>query len=178
MHSTAYYRVAAHILFKEIDDDASPEPTPSDAHGSLPSPRSIVQVLYPPSYLGTPRPFSDPPSYFPSDPPHPARGDDAEISPLIFSTTTNEGVLLLGSRPDPLAQDPSLTGVPSQGTPSGTVPSVEPNPSIIALGGGILEDAEPLPAYSRFDQRRPRFPVASDVLGPYPPLPVFCQATQ
>ena len=35
---------------------------------------------------------------------------------------------------------------------------------------------EPLPAYSHFDQRRPRFPAASDVLGPYPPLSVIRQS--
>ncbi|KAG8213679.1 hypothetical protein J3R82DRAFT_10376 [Butyriboletus roseoflavus] len=164
----------------EIDDDAGPGPTPSSyAHRMLPSTRSIVQVLYPPSYLGTPRPSPDPPSYSPSD--FHARGDGAEVSPLISSPTTSiesEGIPPSRSRPDPLAQNPSLTGVPSPGTPSGRVPPAQLNPTVIASGGDVLEDTEPLPAYSRFDQRRPRFPVASDVLGPYPPLSILCQAAR
>jgi hypothetical protein len=131
-----------------------------------------MEVLYPPSYLGTLSPFPDPPSYSRGDSPaYPVRADDPEVSPLISSTTTSiEGTPLSRGRPDPLAQDPSLTGVPSQGTRSSRVLPVEPSPPII-LDANVPD--EPLPAYSRFDERRPRFPAASDILGPYPPSSVI-----
>lgn len=134
----------------------------SDPRLSLPSSRSVIQVLYPPSYLGIRSPFPDPP-------PYPVQGDDPEISPLMPSSTA--GIQGTHGRQDPLAEDPSLTGVPTQGS---SVPLIEPNPPTTDLGAH-LEDTEPLPAYSRIGQHRPRFPVASDVLGPYPPLSVLCQ---
>lgn len=137
-----------------------------------------MEVLYPSSYLGTPPAFPDPPSYFPGDA-HPptAQGDDGERTghtPLISSTTTAERAPLGPSGGhDPLVEAPSLTGVPSPGAPSGRIPPVEPNAPIVGLGIGVLEEAEPLPAYSRFDDNRSRLPVASDVLGPYPPISVL-----
>ena len=184
MCNGAQYRISTYISSKEIDDEAEPTcttPRPhslSDAHRSLPSIRSIMEVLYPPSYLGTPPPFPDPPSYFRSDSPaHPARGDDPEVSPLISSTTSSiEGTPLSHYRPDPLAQDPSLTGVPSQGTRSSRVLPVEPSPQIIDLDDNVPEEA--LPAYSRFDERRPRFPAASSILGPYPPSTVIIRSAR
>ncbi|KAH0827500.1 hypothetical protein J3R83DRAFT_4212 [Lanmaoa asiatica] len=159
----------------ETDDDADPGDTStrslsqSNAQRSLPSTRNMMQVLYPPSYLGTPSPLPNPPSYSDS-PPYPFRGVDAGISPLVSSSTSID-------RLDLLSQDPSLTGVPSQGTPSSRVP-VDPNPPVIAPRGDDLEETEPLPAYSRLDQRRPRYPAASDILGPYPPLSALRQAAR
>jgi hypothetical protein len=135
-----------------------------------------MEVLYSPSHLETPSPFPDPPSYSRDSLASHARGDDSEIVPLISSATTStEGTPLLLSRPDLLTLDPSVTGVPSQGTqtPSTRALLVEPNPPIITLDS-VPE--EPLPAYSQFDQRRPRFPAASDILGPYPPMSVLCRS--
>ncbi|KAI9572185.1 hypothetical protein HD554DRAFT_2311636 [Boletus coccyginus] len=164
----------------ENDDDTEPTRTAPRLHSrshalrSLPSIRSVMEVLYPPSDLGTPSPFPDPPSYSRSD--SPTQGGDSEISPLMTTSIQVEGTPLSYSRPDPLAQIPSLTGVPSQRIPYSGAHPVEPSPPIIGLDDDVLE--EPLPAYSRFDQRRPRFPVASDILGPYPPMSVIRRSAQ
>lgn len=147
MYIVVQYRNFTQNSSKEVAPERTGTSPPSQ---TLPSSRSVIQVLYPPSYLGIPSPFPDPP-------PYPAQEHNAEVSLSTVAGTR--------SRFDPLSEDPSLTGVPSQGR----VPSVEPNPPIIGCGDA-MEETEPLPAYSRFDQRRPRFPVASDVLGPYPPL--------
>ena len=184
MCDAAHYHISAYISSKEIDDDEeptriAPSPRPhsqSDARRSLPSIRSIMEVLYSPSYLGTPSPFPDPPSYSRGgSTASPARGDYPEVSPLISSTTTSIEGTPLSRGPDPLAQDSSLTGVPFQGTRSSGVLPVEPSPPII-LDDNVQE--EPLPVYSRFDERRPRFPAASDILGPYPPSSVICRSAR
>ncbi|KAF8441514.1 hypothetical protein L210DRAFT_3537395 [Boletus edulis BED1] len=143
------------VMRSDVADPASR----NHACRSLPSFRSVMEVLYPPSYLGTPSPLPGPPSYSLNDS---IREDDTEVSPLISSAPASQ------SHSPP--QDPSLTGVPSQGTPL----NIEPSPP--CLDNDIPE--EPLPSYTRFDQRRPRFPNASDILGPYPPMSVICRSVR
>jgi hypothetical protein len=132
-----------------------------------------MEVLYPISYLGTPPAFPDPPSYILGDTlPSTAHGDRRECAhrtPLTSSTTTAEGMPTPSDHHDPLVEAPSLTGVPSPKAP-GRIPPVEPNAPVVGLGIDVSEDAELLPAYSRFDESRSRLPVASEVLGPYPCL--------
>ncbi|KAG9308064.1 hypothetical protein JVU11DRAFT_12631 [Chiua virens] len=142
---------------------------------SLPSTDSIMEVLYSPSYLGTPSTFPDPPSYSPGDTQPPAaqtdRVEPTERTSVMSSTTaTAKGIFFPSGRHDPLINAPSLTGIPSSGTLSGRALSAEPNAPIASLGIDVLEETGPPPAYSRFDDSRPRPPVASDVLGPYPPI--------
>lgn len=182
MHVTANSCISTYFSSKETDDVVESICTVPQTHSqsharrSLPSFRTVMEVLYPPSYLGTPSPFPDPPSYSRTDSlAYPTREADPEISSLISSPATSiEGAPLC--RLDPLAQDPSVTGVPSQGNPPSGALLVEPNPPIVGFDGDIPE--EPLPAYSRFDQRRPRFPAASDILGPYPSMSVLRRPTR
>lgn len=140
-----------------------------------------MEVLYPSSYLGTPPAFPDPPSYPVDTHPAIAQGNHRERTgrtPLTSSTTTAEtGTPEQSGNPDPLVEAPSLTGIPSPGAPFGRNSPVEPNAPTVGLGIDVdVVEAEPPPAYSRFDDSRLRQPVASDasdVLGPYPPMSVL-----
>ena len=91
---------------------------------------------------------------------------------LISSTTAAEGMPTLSDHHNPAVEAPSLTGVPSPGTPGG-IPLVEPNAPIVGLGFDVLEGAEPPLAYTRFDESRSRLPVVSEVLGLYPHISVL-----
>lgn len=68
---------------------------------------------------------------------------------LISSTTAAEGMPTLSDHHNPAVEAPSLTGVPSPGTPGG-IPLVELNAPIVGLGFDVLEGVEPPPAYTRF----------------------------
>lgn len=172
--------ILVHILSRQDTDHTSTPPRSRQRRHvcrPLPSTSSIMEVLYPSSYLGAPLAFPDPPSYFSGDTqPSTVQGDLGERTrntPLLSSTTAEGGTLIPSSRPDPLIEAPSLTGVPSPGAPFARNQPAEPNVPIASLGVDVLEEAEPPPAYSRFDDSRSHPPVASDVLGPYPPIPVL-----
>ena len=136
-----------------------------------------MAVLYPPSCLGTPPAFPDPTLYLPGDTrPSIAQEDHRERvqrTPLISSTAATGGTLVSSGHHDPLVEAPSLTGVPTSEVPPGSVPSTELNVPAVGLGIDTLEETEPPPAYSRFDESRSRLSVASEVLGPYPRISVF-----
>ena len=142
---------------------------------SLPSTSTIMEVLYPSSYLCTPA-FPSPPSYLQGDT-HPSTAQEdhrehAEHTALISTAAAGETLVPSGHH-DPLVEAPSLTGVPSSGDPSGRIPQAEHNPPVVGLGIDVLGDAGPPPAYSRFDESRSCLPIASDVLGPYPDIPAL-----
>ncbi|KAH0836890.1 hypothetical protein J3R83DRAFT_8692 [Lanmaoa asiatica] len=127
--------------------------------------------------------FLIPPSYFLGDThPSTARGNHRERTertpPISSTTTTVGGTLVPSGHHDPLFEAPSLTGVPSPGNPPGRDPAGEPTSPVVGLGIDVLEEAEPPPAYSRFDESRSRIPVVSDVLGPYPHISVLNQPAQ
>lgn len=177
-------RITAHISSQDADARADHTCTTPRSHPrrhvrrSLPSTGSVMEVLYPSSYLGTPPAFPDPPSYLPGDT-QPSTAQEnyrerTERTPLISSTVaTVGGTLAPSGYHDPLVEEPSLTGVPSPGAHCGRVPPAEPNAPVVGLGIGVFEEVEPPPAYSRFDESRSRLPVASDLLGPYPHFSVF-----
>ncbi|KIK98264.1 hypothetical protein PAXRUDRAFT_706516 [Paxillus rubicundulus Ve08.2h10] len=142
---------------------------------TVPTTGSIMEVLYPPSYLGTPLALLDPPAYFSGDsPPNPSYEASEQQTSLIFSRTAPniEGVPV-SSRPINATALPP--GLPSTESVLGRVPSYIPPPvgqsnSVLTDLGVDVQDVEAPPAYSQFDNSDSglRFPLASDILGPYP----------
>lgn len=131
-----------------------------------------MDVLYPSSYMATPPIFPDPPSYFSGDP-YPSAlqenyAERTEGTPLISPTTTTAGEARVPSgHRDPIMALP-LMGVPSPGAPSWEVPPAQFHAPVAGLGIDVLPEAEPLPAYSHFDENPSFHFAASDTLGPYP----------
>ncbi|KIJ67897.1 hypothetical protein HYDPIDRAFT_25358 [Hydnomerulius pinastri MD-312] len=137
---------------------------------------TIMEILYPPSYLGTPPALPDPPAYFPDNPPPPMHEEYEQRTPLIFSRTAPRTEQPYSSPlpADAPAPGAPLIGPPTSGSSWGRTPSYVPpshghRPSpLCGLGIDIPDETEALPAYSQFDNSHPRFPAASDILGPYP----------
>ncbi|KAG1737633.1 hypothetical protein EDB19DRAFT_1717012 [Suillus lakei] len=146
----------------------------------------VLEVLYPPSYLNTPPaldPESGPPAYElrPTVPPN-----TPEVQPLISSRKGRDFIPFTPrlphstpeSAPTPsmepvsynLSDTPLDITVRSAQSPRRRSSSRIVRQPITGLGLEYPredDNAEP-PAYSRFDSSRPRFPAASDILGPYP----------
>ncbi|KAG2119520.1 uncharacterized protein F5147DRAFT_664437 [Suillus discolor] len=141
----------------------------------------VLEVLYPPSHLDTPTaldPEASPPAYElrPTVPPNTPQD---QLLPISF----RDGRGLVPFTPCPPQVTPSMDAVSSYhlsdtpldvAVPSSQSPR-QPSTGIVRqpITGCSLEshkevdNVEP-PAYSRFDSSRPRFPAASDILGPYP----------
>ncbi|KAG2146488.1 uncharacterized protein EDB93DRAFT_1149373 [Suillus bovinus] len=145
----------------------------------------VLEVLYPPSYLDTPTvldPEAGPPAY--------------ELRPTVPPNTPQDQPPLISSQDggDLVPFTPRLQQLAPEGVPTHSAdrvssfhsshtpldPSAQshfrhPSPRIVRqpiIGLGLESingdgTVEP-PAYSRFDSARPRFPAASDILGPYP----------
>ncbi|KAG1770438.1 hypothetical protein EDD22DRAFT_865958 [Suillus occidentalis] len=149
----------------------------------------VLDVLYPPSYLNTPPaldPEASPPAYDlpPAIPPNTPQDQPTLISSregrdfIPFSPRLPESVPTHSTEPLSAYRlpDTSLDAtVPSaQSSHSRSSPRIARQP-IIGLGLEHPTEADDgeLPAYSRFDPSRPRFPAASDILGPYPHISVL-----
>ncbi|KAF9222524.1 hypothetical protein BS17DRAFT_166695 [Gyrodon lividus] len=154
-----------HAEIHHAPDSTRPRPHPRrHCRRTMPTTGSIMEVLYPPSYLATPLSLPDPPAYFPGNaPPNPSHEDSEQRTPLIFSRNAN--VQVRGaSPPESTPSEDSLGRVPLYAP----LPTGQHNSLLASLDVGVVEEAEPPPVYSRFDDSRPRFPAASDILGPYP----------
>lgn len=148
----------------------------------------VLEVLYPPSYLNTPPaldPEASPPAY---DLPPTIPPNTPQIQSTLISSREGRDYIPCTPRLPQLTPEsvPSLSTEPLSAyrlpdtSLDVTVPSAQPphcrsSPRIVQqpiIGLGLehpteTDDGE-LPAYSRFDPSRPRFPAASDTLGPYP----------
>ncbi|KAH7888591.1 hypothetical protein F5I97DRAFT_1853909 [Phlebopus sp. FC_14] len=151
-------------------------------HRSMPHTNSIMQVLYPPSYLNTPLADPDPPAYFPGEPSPPMPDELQERGPPIFSRNAPRA----GPYPASYPVDVPRTGIPVVGPPLPNSRRERASPCVPPLPGQrrvasrlvgscveIPEETEELPPYSRFDTSRPRFPAAPDILGPYPHISIL-----
>ncbi|KAG1775323.1 hypothetical protein EV702DRAFT_1117824 [Suillus placidus] len=152
----------------------------------------VLEVLYPPSYLNTPMaldPEASPPSYElrPTVPPN-----TSQVQPRLISSRegrdlipftprlpqiTPEGVPVPSTEPVSsyhLSDTPLDVAVPSAPSPRRPLTRIAGQP-ITGLGLEPLQEADNVepPAYSRFDSSRPRFPAASDTLGPYPHISIL-----
>lgn len=153
----------------------------------------VLEVLYPPSYLNTPPaldPEAGPPAY---ELPPPVPFNTPQVQPTLISSRegrdlipftprlpqlTSEGVPTLPMEPlssDHLSDTPLDVTVPSAQSPHCQSSTRLARQPITGLGLEYLTEADDveLPAYSRFDPSRPRFPAASDTLGPYPHISIL-----
>lgn len=149
----------------------------------------VLEVLYPPSYLNTPPaldPEASPPAYDlpPAIPPNTPQTQ----SPMISSCEGRDFIPFTPRLPESVPTlstellsayclpDTSLdaTVLSAQSPHCRSSPRIARQP-IIGLGLEHPSEADDggLPAYSRFDPSRPRFPAASDTLGPYPHISVL-----
>ncbi|KAF8844697.1 hypothetical protein BDN67DRAFT_962645 [Paxillus ammoniavirescens] len=160
-----------------VRDSTPPRPR-RHYHRTVPTTDSIMEVLYPPSYLGTPLALPDPPAYFLGDsPPNPSLEGSEQQAPPIFSRTAPhiEGVPV-SSRPTSITAQGSPSLGPSPESSLGRAPPHAPpsggqsNSVLTDLSVDVQEDPETPPPYSRFDDGDSsiRFPTASEILGPYP----------
>lgn len=149
----------------------------------------VLEVLYPLSYLSTPPaldPEASPPAYELPPPPNNPRVQSPPLShwegrdfvPFTprLSQLTPEGTPIPSTEP--------VSSYHLSNTPDVAVPSAQsyrrPSRHIARqpITGFGLEfrtgaDNVELPAYSRFDSSWPRFPAASDTLGPYPHISIL-----
>ncbi|KIK40963.1 hypothetical protein CY34DRAFT_806630 [Suillus luteus UH-Slu-Lm8-n1] len=152
----------------------------------------VLEVLYPPSYLNTPPaldPEASPPAYdlppaIPPNTPNTPQTQPALISSregrdfIPFTPRLPESVPTISTEPLSAYHLPDTSldaSVPSAQSPHcRSSPRIARQP-IIGLGLEHPTEADDcdLPAYSRFDPSRPRFPAASDTLGPYPHISVL-----
>ncbi|KAG2078809.1 hypothetical protein BDR04DRAFT_4602 [Suillus decipiens] len=159
---------------------------------SMATTSSVLEVLYPPSYLNTPPaldPEASPPAYElpPTAPPNTPQVQPPPISsrdgrdlipfaphqPLL----TPDGVPTPSTEPVPSYHfDTSLDiAVPSAQSPRHRQTTRVARKPMIGLGLQFPTEADSVepPAYSRFDSSRPRFPAAFDTLGPYPHISIL-----
>lgn len=151
----------------------------------------VMEVLYPPSYLGIPEtldPEDTPPAYesrpmMPSNAPKAqspcsCSREGRELDSLVpgssrHTTYTPRGILTPPTVPvssDNLSDTdtpwPDFTFIPPR-----SPPPLRRLITGIDLGSPECDRDQP-PSYSLFDSSRPPFPRAFDMLGPYPPISV------
>ncbi|KAG2043587.1 hypothetical protein BDR03DRAFT_941786 [Suillus americanus] len=166
---------------------------PKVRDSSMATTNGILEVLYPPSYLSTPPvldPEASPPAYElpPTVPPNTPqvqrpqlssrKGSDLipftprlpQLTPEVVPTPSTEPVSSYHLSDPP----------PDVVVPNTRFPHRRPSTQIVRqpiTGLGLQfptedDNVEP-PAYSRLDSSWPRFPAASDTLGPYPHISIL-----
>ncbi|KAH7917861.1 hypothetical protein BV22DRAFT_1135058 [Leucogyrophana mollusca] len=162
-------------------------------HRSMAPTSSIMQVLYPTSFTSTPSDLPAehaPPAYrlHVSGAPgngHARRGTGPRPGDIFSDNVAREGITqshVIDAQPATLSEGSTETLImpPTPGRRIHPVRQLQ-DPGhrgpLIGLGledmGYSQDGSVPPPAYTRFDAARPRFPMAADVLGPYPHISVL-----